>query len=145
MPTAPARSQVRRVTRPGPWPRLWLWSLAAFLSLMAGLPLRSASPPADAIEQQFGLKAGPGRERVLAHCLPCHSSAIIAANHLPRARWAELIARMQSQNGMRPLDATTRDRILDYLQSAQRPDDAGLTAGKSSPWAAPLYRPNPIW
>lgn len=99
----------------------------------------------DAIERQFGLKAGPGRELVLANCLPCHSTAIVAANHLKRERWAEVITRMQEKNGMRSIDEATRNKILDYLAVAQRPDDVGLNAGKQTPWAAPLYRPNPIW
>lgn len=118
-----------------------LW-LAAWWLTGAG-PANESQP--DATEKQFGLKAGPGRELVLAYCLPCHSTAIIAANHLNRERWAELITQMQERNGMRPVNETTRQRILDYLESAQRPDDAGLNAGKQTPWAAPLYRPNPIW
>lgn len=118
-----------------------LW-LAALWIIGAG-PAKEAGP--DAIEKQFGLKPGPGRELVLANCLPCHSTAIVASNHLKRERWAELVTQMQERNGMRPLDEATRNRILDYLATAQRPDDAGLSAGKQTPWAAPLYRPNPMW
>jgi len=118
---------------------LWL----AALWMTGAEPAKESKP--DAIERQFGLKPGPGRELVLANCLPCHSTAIVAANHLPRGRWAELVTQMQEKNGMRPLAEVTRAKILDYLETAQRPDDAGLSAGKQSPWAAPLYRPNPIW
>ena len=99
----------------------------------------------DAIEKQFGLKPGPGREVVLARCLPCHSTAIVVANHLSRKRWDELVTQMQTKNGMPPIDEKTRKQILDYLEMAQRPEDAGLSAGKETPWAAPLYPPNPIW
>ena len=99
----------------------------------------------DLIEKQFGLKPGPGRQVVLARCLPCHSTAVVAANHLSRDRWDELITQMVIKNGMPPVDAKTRKQILDYLEVAQRPEDAGLNAGKETPWAAPLYRPNPIW
>ncbi len=99
----------------------------------------------DAIEKQFGLKPGPGRELVLANCLPCHSTAIVAANHLSRDRWSELVTQMQSKNGMRAIDSAMESKILDYLETAQRPDDPGLNAGKESPWSAPLYRPNPFW
>lgn len=119
-----------------------LWSAALWLT--GAEPAAGATAP-DAIQRQFGLKPAPGRELVLAHCLPCHSTAIIAANHLSRERWDELLATMQTRHGMRPLDPTNRARVLDYLGFAQRPDDAGLNAGKQSPWAAPLYRPNPIW
>ncbi len=30
-------------------------------------------------------------------------------------------------------------------ETAQRLNDMGLNTGKQTPWAAPLYRPNPIW
>ena len=46
---------------------------------------------------------------------------------------------------MRKLPADVRRRILDYLEKTQRPADRGLDTGKKSPWATPLYRPNPIW
>jgi len=118
---------------------LWL----AALWILGAEAAKEAKP--DALERQFGLKAGPGRELVLANCLPCHSTALVAANHLNRERWSEVITRMQEKNGMRSVDDAVRARILDYLETAQRPDDAGLNAGKQTPWAAPLYRPNPIW
>lgn len=112
---------------------------------LTALLLTGAEKAPDAIEKQFGLKPGPGRELVLANCLPCHSTAIVAANHLSRDRWAELVTQMQSKNGMRVIDSATQNKILDYLQTAQRPDDAGLNAGKETPWSAPLYQPNPFW
>ena len=118
-----------------------LWLAAWWMT--GAEPAKDARP--DALEKQFGLKPGPGRELVLANCLPCHSTAIIAANHLKRERWAELVAQMQARNGMRPIDEATQSKILNYLESVQRPDDAGLSAGKQTPWAAPLYQPNPIW
>jgi hypothetical protein len=124
-----------------------VWTFASLIpgtGLAPGAERTSASAP-DAIEKQFGLKAGPGRELVLAHCLPCHSTAIVAANHLSRERWSELLMQMQEKNGMRPIDNSVREKILNYLEQAQRPEDAGLNAGKQTPWAAPLYRPNPIW
>ena len=125
--------------------RVFKLGILAAVWLVGGGLLRSTAEDPDAIERQFGLKPGPGRELVLANCLPCHSTAIVAANHLPRERWASLVEQMQEKNGMRPIDDATRKGILDYLETAQRPDDAGLNAGKQSPWAAPLYRPNPIW
>ena len=91
------------------------------------------------------LKAGKGRELVQVNCIPCHSTAIIAANHLTRKQWDDLITQMQKKNGMWPVLPAIRTQILDYLEVAQRPDDPGLNKGKESPWADPLYRPNPIW
>lgn len=119
--------------------------LVIILLWVASIWLIGAEKAPDAIEKQFGLKPGPGRELVLAHCLPCHSTAIVAANHLNRSRWEELVNQMQVKNGMRPIDAATQIKILEYLETAQRPDDPGLNAGKETPWAAPLYQPNPFW
>ena len=99
----------------------------------------------DSPEWSFGLRKAPGRDHVIRNCLPCHSGAIIAANHLSRDSWEKVIDQMQKQNGMRPLPPATRTAILNYLETAQRPEDRGLSEGKKSPWATPLYRPNPIW
>ncbi len=91
------------------------------------------------------LKPGKGRELVQANCIPCHSTAIIASNHLSRKQWDDIITQMQKKNGMWPVLPAIRNQILDYLETAQRPDDPGLSKGKETPWAAPLYQPNPLW
>ena len=62
-----------------------------------------------------------------------------------RKQWDKTITTMQQVNGMWPLPSPVRQRILDYLEKAQRVPDLGLDAGKVSPWATPLYRPNPLW
>ncbi len=91
------------------------------------------------------LKNLPGKALVQANCIPCHSTAIIAANHLTRRQWDETITVMQKKNGMWTIPAPMRKQILDYLEKAQRPADAGLARGKKTPWARPLYRANPLW
>ena len=91
------------------------------------------------------LKDAPGKAMLVATCIPCHSTAIIAANHLTRAQWDETITTMQKKNGMWAIPPTIRKQILDYLAVAQRPEDRGLSQGKTSPWATPLYQPNPLW
>ena len=130
-------------------PGIYPVALGFLIISMGALQLSAVEPAVnrmpDEIENQFGLKPGPGRELVLANCLPCHSTAVVAANHLQRERWSELVEQMQQKNGMRPIDAETRNKILDYLETAQRPEDAGLSVGKQTPWATPLYQPNPIW
>ena len=107
-------------------------------NLLAGGAGGNAAPAAS-------LKPGPGREFVAANCIPCHSTALVAANHMTREQWDKTITTMQQVNGMWPLPAEMRERILDYLENAQRVEDKGLDAGKQSPWATPLYRPNPLW
>jgi len=91
------------------------------------------------------LKPGPGRELVLANCMPCHSTAVIAATHATRARWDELVTTMQQRHGLWPIAPQMRTQILDYLAATQPPSDPGLETAKQSPWAQPLYRPNPLW
>ena len=91
------------------------------------------------------LKPGKGREQVQINCIPCHSTAIIAATHATRARWDELITTMQQKHGLWPLVPAIRAQLLDYLAATQPPSDPALDAGKQTPWAQPLYRPNPLW
>ncbi|MBI4626371.1 MAG: hypothetical protein HY736_24530 [Verrucomicrobia bacterium] len=125
-------------------PERWLALVAALNCLGLGA---ADAPPAgrenfSAIEQ---LKEGRGREFVLANCLPCHSTAVIAASHLTRQRWDQTITKMQKQNGLWPLAPEMRTQILDYLEINQPPSDPGLEKAKETPWASPLYRPNPLW
>jgi hypothetical protein len=91
------------------------------------------------------LKPGKGRELVQVNCIPCHSTAIIAATHATRGRWDELITTMQQKHGLWPLVPTIRNQILDYLAATQPPSDPALDTAKQTPWAEPLYRPNPLW
>ena len=117
---------------------------AAAAALAAALAAERPPPIANvgAFEQ---LKAAPGRELVLANCLPCHSTAVIASAHQSRERWDQTITRMQKQNGLWPLAPDMRRQILDYLAATQPPSDPALEKGKETPWASPLYRPNPLW
>ena len=123
--------------------------LFATLALLSYGWLQAAdAPPAptpaniSAIQQ---LKAVKGRELILANCIPCHSTAVIAASHLTREKWDQTITKMQKQNGMWPILPGIRNQILDYLETTQPPSDPGLEKAKETQWAAPLYRPNPIW
>ncbi len=112
------------------------------LSLLL-FPLPAAEPQNTSAIQS--LKPGPGREQIQINCIPCHSTAIIAATHATRARWDELITTMQQKHGLWPLVPTIRTQLLDYLAATQPPTDPALDAGKQTPWAQPLYRPNPLW
>ncbi len=128
------------------------YSLCALLAagaIVGSSILQAADAPPDsgaaninAIQQ---LKPGKGRELVLANCMPCHSSAVIAASHQTREKWDMTITKMQKQNGMWPILPSVRSKLLDYLEATQPPSDPGLEKAKETAWAAPLYRPNPIW
>lgn len=119
------------------FPNLWVLLLFLALRLSAAEPRNTSAIVA--------LKPGPGREQVQINCIPCHSTAIITATHATRERWDELITTMQQRHGLWPLIPTIRKQLLDYLAATQPPSDPGLEAGKQTPWAQPLYRPNPLW
>jgi hypothetical protein len=105
----------------------------------------SASSGSGNISAIAELKPGKGRELVLVNCIPCHSTAVIASSHQTREGWDQTITKMQKQNGLWPIAPSMRAQILDYLEATQPPSDPGLDKGKESPWATPLYRPNPLW
>ena len=119
-------------------PNLWVLLLSLLL-----LSLTAAEPQNTSAIQS--LKPGKGREQVQINCIPCHSTAIITATHATRARWDDLITTMQQKHGLWPLVSTIRTQLLDYLAATQPPSDPALDAGKQTPWAQPLYRPNPLW
>jgi mono/diheme cytochrome c family protein len=127
----------------------WKYFTALFVTtaLVFGLSAVSSLPAAEPqnISAIAALKPGKGRELVQANCIPCHSTAIIAATHATRARWDELITTMQQRHGLWPLLPAIRAQILDYLEATQPPADPALDTGKQTPWAGPLYRPNPLW
>jgi hypothetical protein len=50
---------------------------------------------------------------------------------------------MQQTQKLWALQPDVRGRILDYLAAAQGVE--GSAIGEASPWAEPMYRPNPIW
>lgn len=132
-----------------PNPAKLLAAIAALCLLAAAAARPACAAPAASAPQNISaiqsLKPGKGRELVQANCIPCHSTAIIAATHATRARWDELITTMQQRHGLWPLLPAMRAQILDYLAATQPPSDPGLDAGKQTPWAEPLYRPNPLW
>ncbi len=127
------------------------------IALLAVVPIALPGTPAAQPEQGplesttqgllEGLRPAKGREVVLANCVLCHSTAIILSSHMSRNRWDEVITWMQDEHNLWPLEAVDRALILDYLETTQgelafNDDQLNL---KSSPWAWPFYRPNPIW
>ena len=101
------------------------------------------SPPGLLDQPIGGLEPGAGRGLVLTHCTVCHSAALIASFRASRARWDAVITRMQQEEGLWALSSDDRETMLDYLEMAQGPISLGGLA--ESPWAQPLYPPNPIW
>ena len=95
------------------------------------------------VQTFMGLKQNPGFEYVLANCIGCHSPRLIAQHHLSRKRWEETLVTMNKKHGLWKLSPDMKAKILDYLAENQGP--LGDQEFKETPWAQPLYRPNPIW
>lgn len=117
----------------------------------------SAGAGGAAPERQYGptdnLEDGEGVELVRENCLACHDDSYIVSLRLPRESWGETLEMMLGM-GMPPLDPEVREQVLDYLEAVQGldradggdagGDGAGNAAGFESPWANPLYEPNPL-
>lgn len=101
---------------------------------------KQSKPPAQTI---MGLKQAPGVEYLIANCIGCHSPRLIASHHLSRKRWEETMVTMNQKHGLWRLSPEMKKKILDYLAENQGP--LGDQEFKETPWAQPLYRPNPIW
>lgn len=110
------------------------------MSVVLSLWLTLALAPAQSAE----LAPGEGREVVEAVCTACHTVDNIVASHMSRKTWDTTISWMQETQGLGPLEPDVRETILDYLEATQGLD-ASAADGAESPWANPLYRPNPIW
>lgn len=93
--------------------------------------------------ESSGLAPGEGRDVVWAACTSCHTAEIIVASHMSRKTWDTTISWMEETQGLPPLEPDIRTVILDYLEATQGLDED--QDGGSSPWASPLYRPNPVW
>jgi hypothetical protein len=94
--------------------------------------------------QERELEPGEGREIVIAACTGCHNTDIIVSAHMGRKSWDATLTWMQETQGLAPLVPEVRKIILDYLEKTQGLAD-DEAEGTSSPWAYPLYRPNPLW
>lgn len=92
--------------------------------------------------ESSGLKPGEGREVVWVACTSCHTAEIIIASHMSRKTWDTTITWMEETQGLTKLESDVRELILDYLEQTQGLEDVDAA---ESPWASPLYRPNPIW
>jgi len=90
----------------------------------------------------FGLAPGKGRDLVIVNCLRCHSPMLIAAHRLDRPRWEETLTTMK-KHGLMKLSQQHKDQLLEYLVTHQGPLEQH--EARETPWAQPLYRPNPLW
>lgn len=130
------------------------------VAALAGIGLLLGVRPGAAVAaggNQYGptdnLEDGEGVELVRENCLACHDDSYIVSLRLSRESWDETLEVMLGM-GMPPLDPEVRVQVLDYLEAVQGlesdADDSagggrgGNAAGFESPWANPLYEPNPL-
>jgi mono/diheme cytochrome c family protein len=106
------------------------------------LELRTAQEVNQDLAQ--GLKPGEGRHLILTHCVPCHSTSLVVTYRTSREGWDEVITRMQTEEGLWSFTTEDRKALLDYLEATQGPMDSEELV-RATPWAEPLYKPNPIW
>ena len=90
------------------------------------------------------LPEGEHRDLVIATCTTCHGASIVASQRLDRKAWDQTITWMQREQALRDLAGDERGHVLDYLEAQLGPQEA-TAADRASPWAQPLYEPNPLW
>lgn len=90
------------------------------------------------------LPEGEHRELVIATCTTCHGAALITTQRRARSDWDETITWMQKEQALWDLTGDHRGFVLDYLEAHFGPR-AEPPPTASSPWAQPLYEPNPLW
>ena len=83
---------------------------------IALLPLALAATIVVAAEQTVELKAGPGRDKVEANCVACHSLDYIVANSpfMNRQVWDAEVTKMIKAFGA-PISDADAKVIVDYL------------------------------
>lgn len=130
-----------------------------FTVSLAPLFFLAVSASAFAGESQFGptdnLVEAEGVELVREYCLACHDDSYIISMNVPRDAWDDTLVLMLGM-GMPPLDPEVHEKVLDYLEETQgaassedgtdpaEPGGARDAADFASPWATPVYHPNPL-
>jgi len=110
--------------------------------LLLSACVSEVEPPPPPPTPQDGLVEAEGVQWVRAHCTACHSPALVVQQGMSRERWQHTIEWMQETQNLWPIPDVQLNPLLDYLATnygEQSADTADL------PWAAPRYRPNPLW
>ena len=83
---------------------------------IAVIPIAVAATVVGAAEQRVELKAGPGRDKVEANCVACHSLDYIVGNSpfMNRQVWDAEVTKMIKAFGAPISDADVKE-IVDYL------------------------------
>jgi hypothetical protein len=94
--------------------------------IVLGLALLTVRPPVIAQESSIGgaLIQDEGWELVFAHCSACHSLQLVTSNRGDRDTWLRLIRWMQDTQNLWQIEATSENRLLDYLARNYGAEDA---------------------
>ena len=89
---------------------------------IAVMPLALAATLVIAAEQQIELKPGPGRDKVEANCVACHSLDYIVGNSpfMNRQVWDAEVTKMIKAFGA-PISDADAKLIVDYLAANYGP------------------------
>jgi hypothetical protein len=102
-------------------PRLFLG--LAMLGLLPGVICAQQSAPRfiPQDENPEDFPAGPGRDDTFYSCTACHGFKLIAQQGMNRRQWEDSINLMVAKHNMPPLDAKTRETVLNYLEATFPP------------------------
>jgi sulfite dehydrogenase (cytochrome) subunit B len=83
---------------------------------VAIVPLALAATFVVAAEQKIELKSAPGRDKVEANCIACHTLDYIVANSpfMNRQMWEAEVTKMVKAFGA-PITDTDQNEIVEYL------------------------------
>ena len=91
----------------------------ALLGLLPGVASaqQAASPFIPHDENPEDFPPGPGRDDTFYSCTACHGFKLIAQQGMNRRQWEDSINLMVAKHNMPPLDAKTRETVLNYLEA----------------------------
>jgi len=82
---------------------------------------QQASPFTPNEEKPEDFPDGPGREDTFYNCTACHGFKLIAQQGQNRRQWDDTLNLMVAKHNMPPLDAKTRESVLNYLEATYPP------------------------
>ena len=100
-----------------------LFTSVALLAVMHGGAgaQQAASPFIPQEETPEDFPAGAGRDDTFYNCTACHGFKLIAQQGMNRRQWEDSLNLMVAKHNMPPLDAKTRETVLNYLEATYPP------------------------
>ncbi len=110
---------MQKATVRAAWRLFLALALLGVLSGVAGAQQSSPFTPRDENPEDF--PAGAGRDDTFYSCTACHGFKLIAQQGMNRRQWEDSINLMVTKHTMPPLDAKTRETVLNYLEATFPP------------------------